>query len=414
MGKRPDSPQQLVSGVSREVDSSSPAGFDAAGFLRLTPHLLASIALVAITGGCEAARPKEDSLEHPRDSSAILVLRESSTTCLDCIKLDSLAVLGERDGPGFVVYAARALQDGLGRFWLLQWDHLKVFEVSGRFVGEVGRVGQGPLEFSIPIPVRVEAGGNVHIVDPGNQRVTVVSPDFKLVSESGLPSPNLYDFAPLREPDSYVVNMWLATPEGIGHPLHVIRGREVVRSFGAVVGSEPQDPLKAHRVLAVDSLGRIFSSKVLAYELDVWTPGGRRILGYSGPQLNKREPRGVRFNLDDNPIPNSVLDMQVQANSRLWVLFRMVKENWRQYFVSETAPNGATGIRMRPGITEDSVFMSRLDVIDLTSGAIVARRLGPERLTRFAGPGIVFGNGYGPDEIPVIRVFRAILNRPAR
>lgn len=374
----------------------------------------AAFAMIGFVGGCESGGRTRGSFGNPRDSNAVVAIRESPQLCRSCITLDTVAVLGDADGQGYVEYTTRVVQDSLGRFWINQKDRVKVFEASGRFVGEVGRVGRGPFEFTLPYPANADVAGNVQILDPGNQRLTVVSPDFTLVSEAPIIGPNIFDFVPLQDSGTYLLNTWLPTPDAIGHPFHVARGRDVLVSFGAVATPGHQDPQKARRILAVDTFGRVFSAKMVEYEIDVWTSGGRRIVGFSGPKLNQREVRPGAFNLEDNPIPSAIIDIQPDTDARLWVILRIPKEDWRRHVEKHVYRNGFVGLRTRPGSTEDSLFSYRLDVIDLASGSLVARRESEEHLTGFIGPGLLFENNAGRDDVPHVRVFRAGLKGSAQ
>lgn len=54
---------------------------------------------------------------------------------------------------------------------------VKAFDWSGRLVWAAGRSGRGPGEFVNPTDIQVDAGGNVWVNDPPNNRVTVLRPD---------------------------------------------------------------------------------------------------------------------------------------------------------------------------------------------------------------------------------------------
>lgn len=144
--------------------------------------------------------------------------------------------------------------------------------------------------------------------------------------------------------------------------------------------------------------------------MEVWTPPGRRIIGFAGPVLNQHEVGLGYFNFDDNPIPNSVIDAAA-VDGRLMILFSRPVEDWKRHFTTQTLPNGSVRLRLRPGSTEYSAFISRIEVIDLRSATIVARQDGPPGMTGFVGPDRLFQNRLGSDETPQLAVWRLVWSK---
>ena len=69
-------------------------------------------------------------------------------------------------------------------------DHaLKAFDFEGVLKWHVGRSGHGPLEFTNPTDLQLDAEGNIWVLDPPNVRVTVVDPSGDVLSEIRLPRP---------------------------------------------------------------------------------------------------------------------------------------------------------------------------------------------------------------------------------
>lgn len=378
---------------------------------------LPTLALVLILAvGCEEAgsTPKMD-WAVVQDSGAVFPLRESATICLDCIDLQRLVVMGDTDGPGYVEYATWLVSDSLGRYWITQNGFIKVFDATGKFVRQVGRQGGGPLEFSYPLVVHTDSAGNVHAFDAGNIRETVIDANFTLRAEITLLGiTGVNDVAPLTGGHAYAINSWLPTADGVGLPIHIMRGGKIQYSFGASEAIGLQNPFKARRLLAVDPLGRIFSVKRFDYEIEAWTNTGRRITGFTGPQLNAREVLWTFYNRDDNPIPSEIHDIQVDGAGRIWIMSRRVKDNWQAHYVDYVYPDGRIGIRLKPGSTQDSVRTTRIEVIDLQSRTIIARRDGGPFLTGFLGQGLLFENRSTDNGIPQIAVWRVTLESARR
>lgn len=376
--------------------------------------------LLVVTGsvsGCDSGDSQPVDRLAPVDSTGVVALIVPQSVCEDCLHLTRLAILGDTAGAGYVNVTQNVVRDSLGRYWLNQEDRLKVFDGDGRYVGEVGRPGEGPMEFSRPVPVYTDAAGNVHVFDPRNVRETVISPRFERVRATRLPgaAANAHDVVPLPEGGRYVVNrLWIAPAARLGLPLHVISGDSLLVSFGAdSAPNEPQLEFESLRILATDDAGRIFSTRRFAYDIDVWSSTGRRIVEFRGPELNAQEVKwGRPLDFDDNPLANEIRDLQAGAAGRLWILSWRAEPNWQRHYVRRPRPGGSTGLQLREGSTADSLYSSRIDVIDLHRGALVARLDHPGLLTGFAGRGLVFQNVFLQDGTPQIVIWQATLNEP--
>ena len=54
------------------------------------------------------------------------------------------------------------------------------YDKSGRFIKSAGTRGNGPLQFSTPHAMAVDAKGNVYVADRGNSRIQVLDNDLNL------------------------------------------------------------------------------------------------------------------------------------------------------------------------------------------------------------------------------------------
>ncbi len=341
---------------------------------------------LAACGGADSAQGRSD-WTHVTDSTEVRTLTESPSLCRSCITLKRVVVLGETRGPGYLEWTQWATRDSLGRYWVGQRGTLKVFDAAGTFVRQVGRGGKGPLEFNRPHLMHTDSGGNVHVLDPGNLRETVLKPDFALYEERRLPG-FVHAAAPLREDHRYVVNMLVQTPAGLGMPLHIIEGPHIVHSFGL-----PTDPVqfldafRLQRLVATDHKSRIYSAKWLDYSVDVWTPEGRRITGFAGQTLNDTEARAGPWSLD-NPPGNRLIAIRVPREGQLWVTSWRLRENWRDRMEERVRPDGQVLLAPRDD-SLNSIFRSRIDLIDLRSASIVASTDREELFEGFVGDGLL-------------------------
>ena len=352
--------------------------------------LIAMLLVTAATVAIPSAALAQRNWALSGDSRGRHLVRDAEDLCTTCVQLEELAVLGDMARDGFVQWSRVATRDSLGRYWIGQEQSLKVYGAAGRFLREMGRAGEGPLEFGRVVFARADSDGRVHVLDVGNSRESVFDANFALSEEQRLPGrfPSLYSVAALN--GDYVVNAWVLSPEGIRLPLHVIRGQEVVRSFGVSDATDPYDVWRSLRILAARSDGVIAAAERFAYTVEVWDSDGSRLVDlHHEVSLNEVEVRQAPFNLTDHPPPHEVIAVRFDDAGRLWVLFHMMRDGWERHYEPQEFPDGQTGIRRRSDSTSDSIYESRLDVIDLQSGTVVARAQLPGHFEAFVGDGLL-------------------------
>ena len=153
--------------------------------------------------------------------------------------LDHEFRIGSFAGPGFISGRGgedQIVRDGSGNYWLGQREHMNVYGPGGEFIRTVGREGEGPMEFQYAYPFHADAAGNVHVWDPLNLRVTIISPDYALVDEKPLSGQQINDMIAIDDGSLYVMQTWSSDAASLGQPLHIVDGREVLASFGAEYG----------------------------------------------------------------------------------------------------------------------------------------------------------------------------------
>ena len=361
---------------------------------------------VGLTGwlsGCDAPESPRD-LTTLQDSTATVDILEGSATCADCITVDHVVTLGDTVAPGYIDWSVYAAIDDFGNYWvgMPRESVVKVWDAEGRFLRQVGRRGDGPMEFQRPAPVGTDGEGRMHVVDLATGRETVVNADFSYDSDRSL-FPGFYQLAiPLGEDGKYLGNTSRTTAGKMGVPLHIVDGLDILHSFDRMEGIEA--PGDVPRVLAVDRQPRIYSTRAGDYLIQVWSESGRRILGLRGPRLNEEEAsRG--FWSPDNPPRNQIFAMQVDAEQRLWVIRHVRTENWLDHMEERVAPNGRVG----HAPTDDDwryIFESHIDLIDLTRGSFIATRRHDALFEAFVGDGLAIENRETETGYPQMVVWR--------
>ena len=279
---------------------------------------------------------------------------------------------------------------------------MKVWDAEGSFLRQVGRRGDGPMEFQRPAPVRTDSEGRVHIVDLDIGRETVVNPDFSFHSDRSIYPGYSHLAVPLGEDGRYLLNMGTTRAGLVGMPLHIVDAPDMLHSFDRMEGLDA--PGFAPRVLAVDRRRQIYSARSDDYLIQVWSESGRRILGLSGPRLNEREASREPWS-PDNPPRNRMYAMQVDDEQRLWVISSARKDDWQDHMELRRMPNGR--VAYAP-IDDDfrEIFQMRIDLIDLASGSFIATRRHDSLLEAFIGDGLVIETVENEQYYPQMVVWR--------
>ena len=310
----------------------------------LTAMLLVTAAVVAIPSAALA----QQNWALPGDSRGRHLVRDAADLCTTCVRLEELAVLGDMTGDGFIQRSGVATRDGLGHYWIAQGESLKVYDT----------------------------------------RESVFDANFALVEEQRLPgrAASLFSAAALN--GGYVAN---TAAEMTGLPfLHIIRGEEVVRSFGVSDATGPHDAFRSLRILAAKSDGVVATARRVAYTVEMWDSSGSRLVElHHEASLNEVEVRQVPYNLTDHPKPHEVIAVRFDDADRLWILFHMMRDDWERHYEPREYPGGLVGVRRLPNSTLDSIYESRLDVIDLQSGTVVVRARLPGLFEAFVGDGLL-------------------------
>lgn len=370
--------------------------------------LIAMLPVTAAFGAIPSAAPAQENWALTGDSRGRHLVRDAEDLCTTCARLEELAVLGDMTGDGFIQWSRVATRDSLGRYWIGQGQSLKVYDSDGRFLREVGRAGEGPEEFVFIAVVRTDSDGRVNVLDPRNTRESVFDGNFALVEERRLPGRAASLFSAAELNGGYVAN----TPaEVTGSPfLHIIRGEEILHSFGASDATGPYDAFRSLRIVAARPDGVIATARRVEYAVEMWDAGGTRLVElHREAPLNEVEVRQVPYNLTDHPKPHEVIAVRLDDADRLWVLFRMMRDGWEQHYEPRVYPDGQVGIRQLPNSTMDSIYESRLDVIDLQSGTVVVRARLPGLFEAFMGDGLMLEHRELPDT-EQLAVWRVTIN----
>ena len=363
-----------------------------------SPIALASLIAAGLFLACAA--PDEPSRAHwtdVTDSTEVRLIRDAESLCEDCITLERVLIMGDTIGEGYLREAFHMVRDSAGNYWFGQYEAVKVFDAAGTFMGEVGRAGEGPLEWDGAMPVHTDREGRVHIFDNANFRYSVVGPDFTLVDDERLPS-TVHAVRPLGDGERWVLNMPHPSPNARDLPLHFLEGGEITASFGGliVLANDRSASTQLWRILGTDSADRIFSSPwYRRYEVEVWSDTGRRITSFLDPEFNDppRDPEAPPS--ADNPPSGTIRALRVDSADRLWVLSWQLRDDWLDMMEERRRPDGRMTLEMKPGLATMDRFDGQIDVIDLTSATVIARtRMEGVILVDFLGEDALWAGEY--------------------
>lgn len=295
--------------------------------------------------------------------------------CRTCeITLRRVAVLGTSDGSGEIPGGVQAVSvDSAGRFWVLARNPLPmVFDSTGRFLQSVGRVGQGPGEFTSPLDVVALPGDSILVAEAG--RAVVMTGDLEAIRQVSL-NAGFFPVRVLRWPDLVIANGFLATPESAGWPLHRLEfSREVVgvtKSFGPDDGEvRPGGFPQLMQKIAVGDHMTFWSADWSRYRLVRWSATGDKEL-----VLERRAAwfpetkRASSFGAPDRAPDPGISAIHVDSAGLIWVFVKVPAPTWRRAWPTDANP-GEVSLRR---IAVEKLYRTTIEVIDPAIGRVVAR-----------------------------------------
>lgn len=152
------------------------------------------------------------------------------------LQLRQVLRLGSEDGAndafGRVMGAAFG---GSGRIYIADDRNFRVsvFEGDGRFVGHIGRQGNGPGEFARPWAVAADARDTVFVWDGTHRRISVFGPEMRFARSFGTPPEWLVTGMGVLPDGRLLVSAYAS---GSTRAVHVLdREGRVVRSIGPAI-----------------------------------------------------------------------------------------------------------------------------------------------------------------------------------
>ena len=95
-------------------------------------------------------------------------------------------VKGKMEFPKCLLISGNRILISNGEFFGPTNHKILVYELNGNFVSKIGKYGKGKIEFNCPCGLACnESNGDIYICDCGNNRIQILSKDFKFKSQFG-------------------------------------------------------------------------------------------------------------------------------------------------------------------------------------------------------------------------------------
>lgn len=333
-------------------------------------------------------------LAAPLDAQDSVVVIPDAPACATCsLTVSAVVELGDREGPGIVAQLnaplaqARVVRSDDGDYYIpghLGDGTLSRFSPEGVFLEAIGRRGEGPGEFQLPVLMGGSSDG-LTILDPSSARVTTIRGDD--VETTSLPF-MARTWAVLQD-GRHVYNGLSSWREGVGHPVHVYdpASRQVTSSFGdeGARADRSRQDASGHprRAIAAAADGNIWVARENRYRIDKWSPDGERIarIERDAPWFRPWEEwPGTDFEVRPMPVTVGVGDW---GDGLLMVVVRLADADWQpiQPIASEDLP----GHESVPAARQDDLYDTVIEVLDTRSGTVLARTRVDEHIVGLVG-----------------------------
>lgn len=334
------------------------------------------------------------------------------------IEATRITTIGSADGPDLLEYHPVTVAiDSRGRYYLttaLALHEVKVFDGSGRFLRLIGREGEGPREFGRISNLVVGPRDSLYVLDRGNSRLTVFSPEHDMIRTVPLPFGTDYPRVHYLPNDALLVNANVRTPELVGLPLHTVTTNgEHLFSFGSSDPVyRPDFPQILRRRTTPSSDGTIWSAYPKQYVLERWTLSGRFVERLS-VEAEWFEPyMRTTYPTPDEPGSPNLQSIYEDGAGRIWCAVVVPDANWAEGLGE---PRVSEGQRYYEVEDLAATYDTRVDVIDPRTRQVLASLILDGYPIQFLRDGTLI-TYQEPGGVPLVDVWRSTIRslRPRR
>ena len=312
-----------------------------------------------------------------------------STDLPQCaVRLDEAVILGSIDDPGTIGLHSWITRLASGDFVVATLENdaeMLVYDAEGRYRESFGRSGEGPGEFLAPGMGRLRPSpdGGVLILDSGTRRITSLSATRELLGTTQIGDLMGINFLPSTSGQGFIIGGWGGAADGV--PGGVTR---MIDGDGAAVAEADAVPWERWMVqffffpMTTDAEGRVWRARPTEYALEAWDPDGStvQVRLEGSPEWFTPGPPLPGYPLEA-PGP-SVIGSLGYAEGLLWVGTTVADSEW-----AEVADEVVPGV----GLDGNKLMDTVLEVIDPGTGALVARTVHDELLSRTGDGAFLYG-----------------------
>jgi len=253
-------------------------------------------------------------------------------------------------------------------------NHIRMYDARGRFQRAVGRAGRGPGEYRGIVQMALGRGDSIYVFE--STRLSILSPDGA--------------FARTVTPLTFIARQAVVLPNGemllsaqrrtralTGLPVHRLAANgQHLTSFGAQPAVFDADrPSLSTRWITAAPDGTTWLARPDRYHIEQWSLEGKRLRTLTRSPTWFR-PRELEVYENAEPTPFTV-GIRVGTEGYLWVLSVKQDANWRTHRIVR-----GEGVPHSPS-DEDKLYDSVIDVINPTTGALIATATLPQRAGGF-------------------------------
>ena len=304
-----------------------------------------------------------------------------STACRDepgggpNIEIRKLGTIGSDGGEGALSGLPTSIaRDSAGRWLVASSAELPgVYSPSGRFLGRIGAVGDGPGEYRRASFIVRSRGGTILIVDEPSRRLSTLSPGLEYLSSVILPT---WPHDAVPAPDGGLLINAPSFDRGASGAsvLHVTSAGTVAKAYGTTgrACARRCSSERARLIVPVRD-GVWLVTRFFTPEAERWTSDGRRAAAFDIQSDWFRAYDSIRGPTPIRPPVPMLTGAWIDGRGRLWTLGQTADPQWPKGLGPlQQAREG--GDSLYPVKAPVDVFNAFIEVRDTADGSLLARR----------------------------------------